>query len=99
MIDSVLRSSFLLADVATAPLQWRLRWNWDWPLWVTLSGAIIIALALIWLYFHEVSRAGKRVRLLLAALRMAAVALLVLMFAQPALESYRLDRPRLVDGR
>ncbi len=81
---------------AAAPLQWRLRWNWNWPLWVTV---LTIVAAISWvmvLYFRETSTAGKPMRTLLGTLRLTALALVLLMFAQPTLEWLRQGRPRLL---
>jgi len=88
---------FTFAQAAmTAPSEWRVLWNWNWPLWVT---ALAIAAATLWvmtIYFRENSSASKGVRALLGLLRLTALALVVVMFAQPALEWFRLSRPRLV---
>ncbi len=81
---------------AAAPIQWRLRWNWDWPLWAT---ALMIVAAVFWvmvIYFRETSTAGKGIRSLLGLLRLTAIGLALLMLAQPAIEWFRLGRPRLV---
>ncbi len=81
---------------AAAPLLWRLRWNGNWPLWVT---ALTIFAAVLWvmtLYFRETSTAGQGVRTLLGLLRLTAIGLVLLMLAQPAVEWFRLTRPRLV---
>ncbi|NOZ41413.1 MAG: VWA domain-containing protein [Planctomycetes bacterium] len=97
MTSSTLPPSLLLGlTEATAPLQWRLRWNWDWPLWAT---AFISVFAIFWVmvfYFREVSTAGKGVRSGLGLLRLTTIGLTLLMLAQPTLEWFRLGRPRLV---
>ncbi len=87
----------LLAQTeTTAPRQWRILWNWHWPLWAT---ALAVAIAILWvmsIYFRETSSATRRVRTLLSTLRLVALSLALLMFAQPTLEWFRLARPRLV---
>lgn len=75
--------SFGQVDVA-APLQWRLRWNWDWPLWVTTTAIVVATLWVMAIYFRETSSAGKRIRIFLGLLRLSALGLALLMFAQPA---------------
>lgn len=76
--------------------QWRLRWNWDWPLWLTV---LLVGGAIAWVvvsYLRENSSAGRGIRLFLAALRVAAFSLALLMLAQPAIEWFQLGRPRMV---
>lgn len=80
----------------TTPLEWRLRWTWDWPLWAT---ALMVVTAVVWIamiYSREVSPAGKAARTFLALLRLAAVAIVAIMLAQPTIEWFRMGRPRLV---
>ena len=94
---SLHQSTLLLAQTESAvPLEWRLRWNWNWPLWVTF---LVIVTAVLWvmaIYFRETSTAGKGIRTLLGSLRLTALALALLMFAQPTLEYFWLGKQRLV---
>jgi len=85
----------IVTATSPGPLEWRVRWNWDWPAWLT---AVAATAALVWvvsIYLRETSPAGRGVRLLLSLLRVAALALVLGMFAQPALEWFRPGRPRL----
>ncbi|NOY30370.1 MAG: VWA domain-containing protein [Planctomycetes bacterium] len=77
-------------------LEWRIRWNWDWPLWLSVLMTISVVAWVAALYFREASSAGKPMRTLLALLRLAALTLVVAMLAQPAIEWFRTGRPRLV---
>ncbi len=81
---------------AAALLDWRLRWNWNWPLWVTVLTIVAATLWVMAIYFRETSSAGKGMRTLLGMLRLTALGLVLLMFAQPVVEWFRLGRPRLV---
>lgn len=79
-----------------SPSDWQVRWNWDWPLWATV---LVIGAAVLWvmaIYFRENSTAGKRMRTMLGLLRLTALALVLLMLAQPVVEWFSLGRPRLV---
>jgi hypothetical protein len=61
---------------------WRLESDWSWPPWATLlliAGAVLF-IAVI--YARESSGAGRAYRGLLAALRLAAVAIVLIMIAQ-----------------
>ena len=89
-------ASYLQAVTTVDPLHWRIRWNWGWPLWAIVLATGLVAIGLLSIYFREISTAGKAVRTLLALLRLSALALLVLIFAQPVVEWFRLTRPRLV---
>jgi len=81
---------------AAGPHQWRLRWNWNWPLWFTALAIVAAGLWVMTIYFREASTAGRAMRTLLGLLRLTALALVLLMFAQPTVEWFRLGRPRLV---
>ena len=81
---------------AESPLQWRLRWDWDWPMWLTVAAILLACLWVLSIYFRETSTAGTGMRALLSLLRLTALALALLMFAQPAIEWFRLGHPRLV---
>ena len=97
ILFSQLAGLVLFGQEGTAmPLQWRLRWNWDWPLWATFL-AILLSIAWVTaIYVHETSTARRGMRFLLSSLRLVALLLALLMFAQPAVEWFRLGQPRLV---
>ncbi len=89
--------TMLMAQVeAGGQENWRLRWDWDWPLWATM---LMIAAAVAWviaIYLRESSSAGRGMRSVLAMLRLSTIALAALMLVQPRLEWFSLGRPRLV---
>jgi hypothetical protein len=71
------------------------RWNWDWSPWAT---AAMLAAALVWVgvvYAKERHFVSRRRRALLALLRLATVALVLVMLAQPTIERRRVAPPRL----
>ncbi len=75
---------------------WRIRWDWNWPLW---AGVLAALLAVGWTgawYAREISPSGKPVRAALSLLRLVAILIAVVMFAQPTMEWFRLTRPQLV---
>lgn len=80
----------------TAPQNWRIRWSWDWPLWATVLFAVVVIVWIGMIYSREVSPASNAARSCLTLLRIAAVAIVAVMFAQPTIERYQLGRPRLV---
>ena len=87
----------LFGQTETAlPLEWRLNWNWNWPLWATLLAVVVAAVWVMAIYYRETSTAGRKMRLLLSCLRLTALAVVLLMFAQPTLEWFRTARPRLI---
>ena len=96
MSQLVSHLSFSLPLAVSPELQRRICWTWDLPLWTSV---LLTVLAVAWIttiYFRENSPAGKPLRLLLTLLRTTAVALAVVMFAQPVEEWFRLGKPRLV---
>ena len=86
----------LFAQVEAAPLEWRILWNWNWPLWLALLAVVAGVSWVMAIYFHESSSANRGTRALLGVLRLVALALALLMFAQPTLEWFQRERPRLV---
>ena len=77
------------------PLVTDVRWNWDWSPWAT---ALMLAAALIWVvgvYLKEQQFVSRRMRALLALLRLATIALVLVMLAQPTIERRRVAPPRL----
>ncbi|MBA3480824.1 MAG: hypothetical protein H0T51_03320, partial [Pirellulales bacterium] len=82
--------------VGMTPLVTDVRWNWDWSPWVT---AIILGAAVIWValvYAKEQRFVSRRLRTLLALLRLTTVALVLVMLAQPTIERRRVAPVRLV---
>ncbi len=77
-------------------LEWQIRWNWDYPLGLSALITIAVVAWVATFYFREASPAGKPMRTLLVLLRLAALALVVAMLAQPTIEWFRMGRPRLV---
>ena len=77
-------------------LEWRIHWNWDWPLWVSVLMTIAVVVWVAGLYFREACSASKPVRMGLVLLRLTVLALVVAMIAQPAIEWFRTGRPQLV---
>ena len=97
IVPGIMESSPIFAQVeAVAPLEWRVRWNWNWPLWATVLAFVTVTLWVAAIYLRETSTAGKGIRSLLSLLRLAAIALALLMFAQPSVEWFRFEKPRLV---
>ena len=90
-----LTAPLLFAQAAASP-EWRLRWDWNWSTWVTVLAILAAAIWVGLFYFLEKSNAGRGVRTVLAGLRLTALALALLMFAQPAVEWFQQGRPRLV---
>ena len=91
---SLLSVPLLLAQAAQH--EWRLRLIWDWSTWTTVLAIIAAAIWVAFFYFQEKSTAGRGIRTVLAGLRLTALALALLMFAQPAVEWFQQGRPRLV---
>lgn len=74
---------------------WRIDLAWPWPPWATV---LLLLAAITWVafcYVHESSTAGTRVRALLATLRLAAVALLLVMLTQATLTLGRTGPPTM----
>ncbi|RIK78749.1 MAG: hypothetical protein DCC67_11235, partial [Planctomycetota bacterium] len=70
-------------------------WASPWPAWLLALAAAGAAGAVIWLYAREQSYVALRRRAVLAALRLAALALVLIMVAQPVRQRSRLAPPRL----
>lgn len=75
---------------------WRLDHAWPMPAWLTVLMVFGVCAGVVWLYWREGDHISRRVRLLLAALRLAAFAVLCLMASQLSLLTYRTGLPRLV---
>ena len=82
-------------SASSTSLVTEVRWNWDWPLWATAAAAVAILAWVVVLYAREQRFVSGRVRAALAVLRLAAVAIVVVMLAQPTIERRRVARPRL----
>jgi len=94
MISQLLtQSSHLLA---TEPIAERLQIHWNCPLWATLLVAALTIACVFAIYANEITTARRPLRLLLATLRLTALALVIGMIAQPTIESYQVGRPRLI---
>ncbi|MEX0936733.1 MAG: VWA domain-containing protein [Pirellulales bacterium] len=75
---------------------WTLELYWPWPPWLTL---IAVAAAVVWIatiYRQESVSLRRRTTILLASLRIAALAMLLLMLAQATLSLQRTGLPSLV---
>jgi von Willebrand factor type A domain len=91
-----------LADwigVSTASAQnsamWQLDSAWQWAPWATVLLVIGLVAWTVWLYARESAAAGRRYRALLVALRLFAIAVVLVMIAQWAL-ALRLTAPPIV---
>lgn len=86
----------LVQNEEFSPYEWRIRWDWNWPLWLSLLMTLAVVAWVVMLYLREASSAGKPVRTLLVLLRLTAISLVVAMLTQPAIEWFQKGRPRLV---
>lgn len=98
MIQQLSHNSTFLPLAVSQPssLERHVRWSWDLPLWATLLLAVGAVLWISVIYFRENSPASGRLRALLILMRFTAVALILIMFAQPVEQWYRHSKPRLV---
>lgn len=75
---------------------WGIEFVWGWPPWATLLlGAFVVAFVTA-IYWHENRRGSQRYRMLLAALRLASIAIVLLMIAQLTLSLKRTGLPYAV---
>ena len=92
-------SSAISASTPALPARarvWRLGHSWPWAAWVTLLAvAAMIALVAV-VYSLEIGPAGRFRRIVLAALRLSAIGLVLLMIAQWVLELNPTQLPYLV---
>jgi len=72
---------------------WAIDSAWPWPPWVTLLFVAAAVLFVAAIYWREGSRASRRYRIMLAALRLAILGLLLLMIAQVTLSLKRTGLP------
>ena len=75
---------------------WRLEYHWPWPPWATLLGVLALAVAIVGIYLRECRQASRRYRLALAAVRLLAIGLVLLMIAQVELFLQRTGLPFVV---
>jgi len=61
---------------------WRLEYRWPWPPWATLLGVAALVVAIAGIYLREGRQASRGYRLVLAAIRLLALGLVLLMIAQ-----------------
>jgi hypothetical protein len=72
---------------------WRLELSWPWPPWVTLLAVVAAAAVVVAIYLREGRQANRRYRLGLAAVRIALLAMVLLMIAQVRLLLERTGLP------
>lgn len=70
--------------------------TWPWPPWTTLLFLLLSAAYVVAIYLREAGPARRRTRLLLAAIRIALVALLLTMMYGWMRDRYRTDLPDVV---
>jgi hypothetical protein len=91
-----MESWFGLSHGAGMGVAWRLDYHWPWPAWLTLMGLAALFAAVVGIYLRESGQAGRRLRLALAAMRLAAIGVVLLMIAQIELFLQRTDLPYIV---
>lgn len=74
---------------------WSLDYAWRWPPWLTLLFLVFAAALVVWIYRREGNQASRRVKWLLAGLRLGVLAIAMLMIAQLALSFHRTGLPYL----
>ena len=77
-------------------IAWRLDYHWPWPSWATLLGVAVLVVAIVGIYLRESRQASRGYRLALAALRLLALGLVLLMIAQVELFLQRTGLPLVV---
>lgn len=87
---------FGLKTVSGEGTAWSLDYNWPWPSWITLLAAVLAAMFIVGIYLREGRRAGRRYRLMLAAVRLSLAALVLLMISQVTLVLKRTGLPYAV---
>ena len=76
--------------------RWHLRFNIGWPDWVLLLFCLFAALFVVSIYLREGSVASRRFKLLLAAVRLLAIGMVVLMLSGMEISIDRTGLPYLV---
>jgi len=72
---------------------WSLEATWGWPPWVTLLFVVFAVVFVVAVYLREGGRRGRPYRIALAVVRLAVVAVVVMMVAQLALTLQRTGLP------
>ncbi len=70
--------------------------TWPWAPWVTLLVMLAAGAFVLYLYLHEAGNVPRRARLILAALRLALIALVLTMMYGWMRDQYRTDLPDLI---
>ena len=70
----------------------------EYPLWAFAAAAAVLLVAIVAIYRHERREIGQRRGSVLTLLRVALVALVLLMFGQPILRTWRADPPLAADA-
>ncbi|HEY4759842.1 MAG TPA: vWA domain-containing protein, partial [Thermoguttaceae bacterium] len=70
--------------------------GWPWPSWATLLALIFAAGIILQIYLRQGRQAGRRYRIMLAAIRFSLVAIMLLMIAQLTLSFKRTCLPDIV---
>ena len=87
---------FGLANGPGMGIAWRLDYHWPWPPWATLLGVAVLVAAIVGIYLRESRQASRGYRLALAAMRLLALGLVLLMIAQVELFLQRTGLPFVV---
>jgi hypothetical protein len=76
--------------------QWSLQFVWSWPVWLALPAAIVAVVYVATIYWREDGRVSGAYRLLLAAARLALVAIAAIMISQMTLALTPIGLPSAV---
>jgi hypothetical protein len=72
---------------------WGIELSWPWPPWATLLGVVLVAALVIWAYSRQGCGGPRAYRTLLAAIRLALAAIVLLLIAQTTLSLKRTGLP------
>ena len=72
---------------------WGIQCAWPWPAWTAVVLAFLAAIVVVASYLRQRGRASRRHRLLLAAVRLASVAVVMLMIGRVSLSLTRIELP------
>ncbi len=75
---------------------WRLLEFWNWPTWAGVLAVLAAAILVLAAYWHDVGAARRRMRLLMAGLRLTTILLLLAMLARWMLALERTDLPTVI---
>ncbi|QDU55002.1 vWA domain-containing protein [Aeoliella mucimassa] len=70
--------------------------HWTWAPWATVLFAVLVIVGIGYLYSRETSPAGRAYRVLLATLRLVAIALVLVMISELMVSTSQTGLPRLV---